>query len=580
MGFFGPPDVEKLKNKRDIKGLLAALKYKEDEAVRKNAALALSDLAASISPDMLALAIPQLIQALNDAGYGVMPAVVQTLAAIGQPSILPLISVLRSPQDSVREGAARALGRIGASLSDPTYLHLPIDPLIGVLKDNNFLVRRAAIWALGRLAPRLDSAQRSLPLEGLFLVMNDPIPEVRETVAVALGRLGEGRGIRPLYVILEDESAPVRKAAGEALDSLGWRPTTVDEQAVYFVATQNWERAISIGAVSVPAFTRALTDRERDVRKIAAAALGKIGGPDVILPLVGALKDVSNEVRKTATEALEQAGAPQAVEPLLIAARDTDHDVRKAVIKALGHTADPRAVPLLVSILKTREDDLIALATQALTHIGAPAVAHLIPVLHDPDTLYREAATEAIVSIGAPSLNALIETLRLAHSPVSEYAARILGRIGDPRAVYPLMTALESPNLTPSAALALGKIRDPRAVKPLLELLDSNTDAIRQAAIIGLGDISDPIAVDDLIQLLKADDHATRQNAANALIQIYKTAHLDINSKRKILAQQDRINEAHTDNDVHADTMRSSSVKHRDETFHLDTGIGIDFPKK
>src|SRR5512143_248609 len=159
MALFGSPDIDKLKARRDIKGLLGALKYKNDPAVRKNAALALAELADRLPPASLSIAIAPLIAAFNDTELSVLPAVVQALSAIGQPAVLPLISALRATPDRVREGSARCLGRIGASLTEPAYLRLPIDPLVGALKDSSYLVRRSAAWALGRIGPRLDLAQ-------------------------------------------------------------------------------------------------------------------------------------------------------------------------------------------------------------------------------------------------------------------------------------------------------------------------------------------------------------------------------------------------------------------------------------
>jgi HEAT repeat protein len=44
MPLFGPPDVRKLKEKGDIKGLTKALSYQKDEAVRRDAARALGQI--------------------------------------------------------------------------------------------------------------------------------------------------------------------------------------------------------------------------------------------------------------------------------------------------------------------------------------------------------------------------------------------------------------------------------------------------------------------------------------------------------------------------------------------------------
>ncbi len=43
MGLFGPPNVEKLKEKRDMNGLIKALSYEKDAYIRLKAAKALCD---------------------------------------------------------------------------------------------------------------------------------------------------------------------------------------------------------------------------------------------------------------------------------------------------------------------------------------------------------------------------------------------------------------------------------------------------------------------------------------------------------------------------------------------------------
>lgn len=63
-------------------------------------------------------------------------------------------------------------------------------------------------------------------------------------------------------------------------------------------------------------------------------------------------------------------------------------------------------------------------------------------------------------------------------------AALMLGKLGDPRAVDPLIRALDAPGFqTPLyAAQSLGKLGDPRAIEPLLRAIESHNDKMREAA--------------------------------------------------------------------------------------------------
>jgi HEAT repeat protein len=64
-------------------------------------------------------------------------------------------------------------------------------------------------------------------------------------------------------------------------------------------------------------------------------------------------------------------------------------------------------------------------------------------------------------------------------------AAIMLGNLKDPRAVDPLIRALDAPGFqTPlHAAEALGKLGDPRAIPPLVTLATSGRDKTRDAAL-------------------------------------------------------------------------------------------------
>ena len=55
MGLFGPPNVNEMKAKRDVKGLMKALAYKKDSGVRKAAATALGQIGSLREETQLAL---------------------------------------------------------------------------------------------------------------------------------------------------------------------------------------------------------------------------------------------------------------------------------------------------------------------------------------------------------------------------------------------------------------------------------------------------------------------------------------------------------------------------------------------
>lgn len=134
----------------------------------------------------------------------------------------------------------------------------------------------------------------------------------------------------------------------------------------------------------------------------------------------------------------------------------------------------------------------------------------------------RRERAEAALALGrSPDTRRLVEPLIAALQDedwgVREAAASSLGRIGDTRAVAPLIKALQDAGSS-AAAKALGQIGDVRAVDPLLSALKGGSG--REAAASALGGIGDARAVDGLVAALTDADPGVREGAVAALGQI------------------------------------------------------------
>jgi HEAT repeat protein len=106
----------------------------------------------------------------------------------------------------------------------------------------------------------------------------------------------------------------------------------------------------------------------------------------------------------------------------------------------------------------------------------------------------KEKRRTAVMKLGLAggdlAINALIMAVQNRNEDliVRGRAALMLGKLGDTRAVLPLIKALDAPGLqTPLyAAQALGKLGDDRAIKPLLDMAGSPDDKLRGAALESL----------------------------------------------------------------------------------------------
>jgi HEAT repeat protein len=102
------------------------------------------------------------------------------------------------------------------------------------------------------------------------------------------------------------------------------------------------------------------------------------------------------------------------------------------------------------------------------------------------------------------------------------YASRILGKIGDKRAVPPLIEWLKDKSLDYQAAIILGQLGDARAVPALKELLANGDEWQRLWSAYGLAKIGDPAGVPALMVFLtdKNPQWTNRRHAIRALEEV------------------------------------------------------------
>jgi len=202
-----------------------------------------------------------------------------------------------------------------------------VEPLIAALKDKDRYVRKKTVEALGKLGD--DRAVASL-----IVALKDKDRYVRVAAVEALGNLGKP-AIESLIASLTDENSRIRKGAAEVLNELDWEAKNESEKILYLIAKQEWNKCVKLGGPAVKPLIAALKDKDRDVRKKAAEALGKLGDGRAVESLIAALKDKNGHIRAAAAEALGRIGGNSAVKPLIAALKDKYSYVRAGAAKAL-----------------------------------------------------------------------------------------------------------------------------------------------------------------------------------------------------------------------------------------------------
>ena len=171
---------------------------------------------------------------------------------------------------------------------------------------------------------------------------------------------------------------------------------------------------------------------------------------------------------------------------------------------------------------------------------AADEVDDLILDLKDENYSIRDNAIRILGEIGDPrAVGPLINALNDEDEfwLIRELADFALGEICDPIAVDPLIDALkdDDPYVRGRVASALGEIGDPRAVDPLIDALNDEQNFVRSDAAFALGLIGDPKAMDPLIEALKDDDLEVQLWGASSLVKLGKMEYLDL----VLLALQD-----------------------------------------
>lgn len=252
--------------------------------------------------------------------------------------------------------------------------------------------------------------------------------------------------------------------------------------------------AISKDRAAVPALLDALQGEYFTVRSRATLALGRIGETEAIQPLLSLLKDPEDEVRIAACLALGLFRDPSTFDEITnVLLDDPKIDVRQAAARALGNTQHPAALP------------------------------YLMEALHDSFWWYeREYAVGdlllAIEKMGPAAVEPLIEVLRGKEGTVRKFAAILLGKLGDPRAIEPLAMSLYDMHheVGKASAESLAKFGS-NSFGVLAEALSHPEMWIRIHAIIGLSQIKDSRVAPLMMQMLNDPEREIKKQVLYSL---------------------------------------------------------------
>jgi HEAT repeat protein len=193
------------------------------------------------------------------------------LVALDTPAAMPaLTAALNDPSEKVRAVAATGLAAIG----DPSSIQALVDRLVKE-KKSPFL-RKTIAYALGGF-------RNHQATPALVALLKDKEVEVRGAAAVAMGEFADAATVEPLTRALKDKSDFVRARAAAAIG--------VNRSAA---------------AAAVPELVRLLnSDKDQEVRRQSATALGLIASPSALPALERASLDEDPYLAQSARDAIK-----------------------------------------------------------------------------------------------------------------------------------------------------------------------------------------------------------------------------------------------------------------------------------
>lgn len=268
--------------------------------------------------------------------------------------------------------------------------------------------------------------------------------------------------------------------------------------------------AISRDRSTVPVLLEALQGEYFTVRSRAALALGKIRDTKAIEPLLHALKDKEDEVRIAACLALGLFKDPATFDDITnVLLDDLKIEVRQAAAQALGNTGHPAALPYLMEALHDsfwwyEREYAAADLLSAIEKMGAAAVEPLIEALHDKEGTVRKFAATLLGRLGDPrAIGPLGMALYDLHHEVGKVSAESLALFGVP-AVDVLVESLNHPEMwiRIHAIEALSNIKDARITPILLEMVNDPEREVKKQVIESLGNMKDSRALPALQEVV------------------------------------------------------------------------------
>jgi len=380
-------------------------------------------------------------------------------------------------------------------------------------------------------------------IENMF---NAPDDEARREAALYLkahaGSIETGRAVKMLARALGDSSWRVRKTSVDILVESYPMEAYLDSVVSLLYEADNAgarnsaiEVFVRVGPPSADKLFEAFRTDDAVVRKFIIDIAGEISHSKMLPLLTLALKDEDENVKASAVEHLGSMPEPMVVDSLISILIEGGHWISYPAIEALGKTRDMKAMPYLVDAL--RDKILIVPALKALGSMGREeAVMHIVPYLANGPRAVRQAALSSLESLydsgvsaeairaemqrlhGDKAVELILDAAGAANEELRIPALILLGAMGEPRAVSPLLQAAAHGLSEEAAVRSLANIaqNNPQAILENV-VLAGNDPVMMRVLAYSMVKHAKPEFRDALINMLCDGDGHVRATAATGL---------------------------------------------------------------
>jgi len=448
-----------------------------------------------------------LVRMLALENQEIVDLVIEGFCALGEKTIVLLLDALKSPSVMVRQNTAKALCHINSPRAVMPLIELLQDPdwsvrrnvmeALGQIRDD-----RAIESLVSRLSDNVGSVQQqamaSLSLYGRLAtepLLNALVYEKNKfslrAILLTMGKIGDPKSISALIDHLRSSYFVVRVAATRALIRMG------SPAIESLIPTLSFNQS-DIGLLLKDASH--VDHPQLQLRSVKA--LGGLEDHRAVRLLKHLFNEGSPEIQDAAIQALGQIGcaawgrcgalivlsdiADESVTPQIIPSLKDDSDnVRLEAVRALAKIDGASAIDLLIELLKHDRDPYIR--TEAARYLRRIGVGH------------------------ARVLGVALSALKDSSRDVRSQAARLLGNFQDGGSIEPLIEAMTDSHWSVRESIEIGLVNfSERAVPKLIEALNHRSWRTRFRAARLLGEIGDTRAIEHLENLLAKKGERTK----------------------------------------------------------------------